>query len=329
VGEHEYPGLKREKSIIVDFKMFPLKVIELIQQCLKNPAHTSAALAVKSENNAPAAAENSNSNSNSNNTTAPSSSSGSISSISGSISSPDCSSEEQKKEQPSQLVYASENTPATFSAKLDVSSEGCGVFSIMEANHFKHTMNISLNLKPGDDAAIKHYLASRLSLTLEVSKRQAREAEKLSQQLQSESSHNERASHELVDLRSQLKVDRQNSASSHSQVRRQGLWAALIAQSLRSHCAVIAQSLHSHCAVIAQSLRSDCAVIAQSLRSHCTVIAQSLRSHCAVIAQSLRSHCAVIAQSLRSHCAVIAQSLRSHCAVIAQSLSSEWKVIAQ
>jgi hypothetical protein len=52
---------------------------------------------------------------------------------------------------------------SSYIAKLDTNS---GIFSFVEVNKFKQITHITLPLKQGDDAAIKMYLASRLSLSL-------------------------------------------------------------------------------------------------------------------------------------------------------------------
>ena len=48
-------------------------------------------------------------------------------------------------------------------AKLDLTS---GVFSVIEVNEFNHVNHLSLQFRPGTDAAIKSYLASSLKLAL-------------------------------------------------------------------------------------------------------------------------------------------------------------------
>lgn len=42
-------------------------------------------------------------------------------------------------------------------------ADGKSVFSIVETNPFKHLTHLSLQFFPGDDAAIKAYLAARLA----------------------------------------------------------------------------------------------------------------------------------------------------------------------
>mmetsp|Transcript_12986 Transcript_12986/g.19568 ORF Transcript_12986/g.19568 Transcript_12986/m.19568 type:complete len:694 (+) Transcript_12986:209-2290(+) len=52
---------------------------------------------------------------------------------------------------------------STYMAKLDLTS---GVFSVIEVNEFNHVNHLSLQFRPGTDAAIKSYLASSLKLAL-------------------------------------------------------------------------------------------------------------------------------------------------------------------
>lgn len=44
-------------------------------------------------------------------------------------------------------------------------------FSVIETNQFKHITHISLGFRPGSDAAIKQYLASRLNESRGLSSR--------------------------------------------------------------------------------------------------------------------------------------------------------------
>ena len=107
IGEQEFPNFKRDQSIIVDFKMFPVKMIELIQLCLQNHANPNISI----KQNELESCEDS---------------------ISGTSS---------------HLGFAFDNSPATFSAKLDLSNPKCGVFSIVESNRFKQLTHISLMMK--------------------------------------------------------------------------------------------------------------------------------------------------------------------------------------
>ena len=138
MGEQDFPIFKREQSILVDFHVFPLKLIELIELCLSTAATMS---------------------------------------ITGSP--------------------PSEQT-SFYNAKLDLST---GIFSIIESNKFKQLTHICLHLKLGNDSAIKMYLASRLSLVLDVSKKQSKEIYHLQQQLTQQTDTNTQIYSELNDLR--------------------------------------------------------------------------------------------------------------------------------
>ncbi|CAM9583549.1 unnamed protein product [Chrysoparadoxa australica] len=49
-----------------------------------------------------------------------------------------------------------------FVARLETPGTGLGTFSVVETNHFKDLTHLSLQFRPGNDAAIKSYLAARL-----------------------------------------------------------------------------------------------------------------------------------------------------------------------
>lgn len=54
--------------------------------------------------------------------------------------------------------------PTSYLAVLTTcGSDGKSVFSIVETNPFKHLTHLSLHFVPGDDAAIKSYLAARFA----------------------------------------------------------------------------------------------------------------------------------------------------------------------
>ena len=160
VGENDFHILKRDQSILVDFETFPLKLIELIRLCLLN---NSSAERISNE-------DNSNSNSN--------------------------GPEPDKSKSNANKLVAFDNSAVTFIAKLDTSGEN-GVFSVVEANRFKQLTHISLVMKPGDDAAIKHYLASRLALTLEICRSQSAQIKSLNDKIRSQTSQNEKIIQEL------------------------------------------------------------------------------------------------------------------------------------
>lgn len=93
---------------------------------------------------------------------------------------------------------SSSEQPSLYNAKLDIMT---GIFSIIESNKFKQLTHICLPLRLGDDNAIKMYLASRLSLVLEHSKRQTREIITQQKHLESQRDTNHILNHELKELR--------------------------------------------------------------------------------------------------------------------------------
>jgi len=118
VGEQDFHLLKKDQALLVEFPVFPTKMVDLLQLCLESEASRKAAA------DAANAVDD-----------------GSESSVAESVT---CAS--------------------TFVCKLDTTS---GVFSIVELNEFKQLTHISLQMRQGNDNAIKSYLASRLSLYMD------------------------------------------------------------------------------------------------------------------------------------------------------------------
>eukprot|EP01031_Cornospumella_fuschlensis_P032505 gene32505-39300_t len=114
VTEADFSAFKRDQSIVVDFHVFPRKMIELFDLCLRS---VSGPLTIASED--------------------------------------------------ATLFF--EHAQSSYLCKLDL--ETC-VFSVVEANKFKYITHITLPLRLGDDSAIKMYLASRLTLSLEIASTQ-------------------------------------------------------------------------------------------------------------------------------------------------------------
>ena len=112
--EADFSAFKRDQSIVVDFHVFPRKMIELFDLCLRS---VSGPLTIASED--------------------------------------------------ATLFF--EHAQSSYLCKLDL--ETC-VFSVVEANKFKYITHITLPLRLGDDSAIKMYLASRLTLSLEIASTQ-------------------------------------------------------------------------------------------------------------------------------------------------------------
>jgi hypothetical protein len=151
VGENSFAQFKREQSILVDFHVFPHMLIELLDFCLRTQQQQQQQQQQLGGGLAVAEIE----------TTAE-----------------DGESVSSLRLLPTGGLHTLPQS--TYTAKLDISS---GHLSIIESNKFKQLTHISLPLRRGDDAAIKLYLASRLALTLEVSRRQHRDLEALSDRL--------------------------------------------------------------------------------------------------------------------------------------------------
>ena len=152
VSEQEFHILKREQSILVEFNVYPTKLIELLELCLiGNPSSVFLGDPTISLNNVTHG-----------------------------------------------FLASLDSSTSTFIAKLDTAT---GIFSVVEANKFKQLTHISLLLKPGDDNSIKMYLASRLALSLNASKKQTLSIQDLKMRLQTEESHNQEISSELLNLK--------------------------------------------------------------------------------------------------------------------------------
>lgn len=117
ITEQDFPAYKREQEILVDYTVFPHKIIELLELCVQKPSRGNA------------------------------------------------------------------SSDSTYMAKLNMKSSK---LSIYESNNFKQIKHIELPLRQGDDAAIKMYLASRLSLALEILKQNAMRITSLEEQLDDE-----------------------------------------------------------------------------------------------------------------------------------------------
>lgn len=119
ITEQDFPVYKREQEILVDYSVFPLKIIELLELCVQKPSRGSA------------------------------------------------------------------SSDSSYMAKLNLKSSK---LSIYESNNFKQIKHIELPLRQGDDNAIKMYLASRLSLALEILKQNSMRITSLQEQLEDETS---------------------------------------------------------------------------------------------------------------------------------------------
>ena len=159
VGEQDFHHLKRDQSLLVEFPVFPSKLIELIELCLLS--------------------------SRSNNTVA--SSSGS--------SAHDFSSSSSAR---SHASSSFDQTSSTFTANLEIIT---GVFTIVESNKFKQLNHISLLLRPGNDAAVKGYLSSRLAFITSVANKRKVELDASNTELKAEKEQRAELSTNFSELR--------------------------------------------------------------------------------------------------------------------------------
>lgn len=169
VGEQDFHHLKRDQSLLVEFPVFPSKLIELIELCL-----------------------NCSSSNNHSNVVAGSGSSGGEHYTSNS----------------------SEYNSSTFTANLEISS---GLLAIVESNKFKQLTHISLQLRPGNDAAVKGYLSSRLAFITSVANRKKNELALALSELNIERQHRNQVSAELSELKALRDTDVQIVRSRHSE----------------------------------------------------------------------------------------------------------------
>ncbi|KAE8905812.1 hypothetical protein PF005_g9947 [Phytophthora fragariae] len=135
VSEEEFHELKTQQRLLVDFATFPANLIELLQCCLKDSKTIAQQEEEKEETEDSAGGD------------APTTKKAAIESIQG-----------------SQKTRSAGPVPLSYLAVLNTSdSNGQSVFSIVETNPFKQLTHLSLKFFPGDDAAIKAYLAARLA----------------------------------------------------------------------------------------------------------------------------------------------------------------------
>lgn len=146
VSEQDFHHLKREQALLVEFNVFPFKLIELLDSCISSSSTTIT-------------------------------------------------------------TTGETNTASSFIAKLDTNT---GVLSVVEANLFKQLTHIYLQMRPGNDASIKSYLASRLQLATSVIAKQSSELDTLTHQLKVE----REASSSLATEFNSIKLFRDNDVQS-------------------------------------------------------------------------------------------------------------------
>lgn len=169
VGEQDFHILKRDQSILVEFNVYPMKLIELLELCLIGTPSLLITM------------NNTSNDANNNNKLQSVLSSSPASLVSN-----------------HNVFAALDSSTSTFIAKLDLTT---GIFSVVEANKFKQLTHISLLLKPADDQAIKMYLASRLALILNMNKKHALSIEDLRSRLVLEEDNNQQLSNELKNIK--------------------------------------------------------------------------------------------------------------------------------
>jgi spindle assembly abnormal protein 6 len=141
VGEQDFHHLKRDQSLLVEFPVFPSKLIELIELCLSSNAEQVI------------------------NT---------------------CS------------AGANDMNASSYSASLDMTT---GCFSVIESNKFKQLTHISLQLRQGNDAAIKSYLSSRLAFVSTVATKKSADLERALLELSNQREVNTQVTKDLAELR--------------------------------------------------------------------------------------------------------------------------------
>ena len=154
LSEHDFPTLKREQSILVDFNAFPSQLIELLKLVTDDD---------------------------------------------------DVMSSTEPMGAPDRLIY---------SVKMDLNT---GQFSILENNRFKQTTHITLQLRPGNDAAIKAYLASRLHYTFRMNHITTKELEGQKEALRHETELKHELMEELVELRKNRDLDLHSTRNAHAE----------------------------------------------------------------------------------------------------------------
>ncbi len=170
VGEQDFHLLKKDQALLVEFPVFPTKMVDLLQLCLESEQSQRLA-ASRATGDSEALAENIDHNAN------------------------------------------GSNAPSTFIAKLDTTS---GVFSVVELNEFKQLTHISLQMRQGNDNAIKSYLASRLCLYMNRCELMTRELGTTTKSLQTEKKEKQEIQAALVEIQSFKAVNEESLRSAHT-----------------------------------------------------------------------------------------------------------------
>ncbi|KAG6595916.1 Spindle assembly protein [Phytophthora cinnamomi] len=141
VSEEQFHELKAQQRLLVDFATFPDNLIELLHCCLKDSKKMAQEeKEQEGEEDETEAADSAEEDSSA------------VKKVSNEVA------------RGSQKTRSAGPVPLSYLAVLNTSdNNGQSVFSIVETNPFKQLTHLSLRFFPGDDAAIKAYLAARLA----------------------------------------------------------------------------------------------------------------------------------------------------------------------
>ncbi len=122
---------------------------------------------------------------------------------------------EEFKDEPVEPVRAApESDVSSFYCRLDTTS---GVMQLVEANKFKQVVHISLQMRQGNDAAIKAYLASRLKLALSQCSTLGNDLTSTTKALKEELTHKEEVEEELNKFKTHADVTTESLRAAHTE----------------------------------------------------------------------------------------------------------------
>jgi spindle assembly abnormal protein 6 len=183
ISDQEFHILKRDQAIIVDFSSFSSKFIELVALC-------QGSSTAKGGNSIGASRDLIGSEDGINSVV-------DVAHISPAVG----------------CDGLSPPSSSDFYLRLDIES---GVLSIVESNCFKQITHISLRLRSGNDSCIKAYLASRLSHSLKILRRNQAELSNVTDKLAAEHLMRQAMSEELSELRKNRDLDLHSAQISHT-----------------------------------------------------------------------------------------------------------------
>lgn len=173
VSEEEFHELKQQQRLLVDFVTFPTNLIELLQCCLADSKKTQARQEKEKKSSSGGGEDDAEEED-----TEASHSRGPTETETNPLSRSQgpvplrlvgpCFLRPRARRFLFLLPYFADllllSCMCSYLAVLNTSdADGRSVFSIVETNPFKHLTHLSLQFFPGDDAAIKAYLAARLA----------------------------------------------------------------------------------------------------------------------------------------------------------------------